>query len=217
VNEHDYEPVPGLPAPLPPGEDILWQGAPCWRSMALRGMRVRQFAIYFAVLAAWGVVGGLSAGTPVSDVALSTVRLGALAVVALALLALFAWLVARTTLYTITTRRVVMRLGIALPMTLQIPFTRIDGADLHTWSDATGDISLTLRAGERIAYLMLWPHACPWKIARPLPSLRAVADAASVARILGRALAASAAQPAKSVAVALPGETAGGARIPAAA
>ena len=60
MNEHDYEPLPGLPAPLPPGESILWQGAPCWRSLALRAMRVRQFAIYFIFLAAWGVVGGLT-------------------------------------------------------------------------------------------------------------------------------------------------------------
>ena len=172
MNEHDYEPIPGLPAPLPPGESILWQGAPCWRSMALRAMRVRQFAIYFAILAAWGVLGGLSSGTPALDVALSTLRLGALAVLALALLALFAWLVARTTLYTITSRRVVMRVGIALPMTLQIPFGRIHSADLRSWADATGDISLTLSAGERVAYLVLWPHTRPWKIARPLPTLR---------------------------------------------
>jgi len=217
VNEHDYEPIPGLPAPLPPGESILWQGAPCWRSMALRAMRVRQFAIYFAILAAWGVLGGLSSGTPALDVALSTLRLGALAVLALALLALFAWLVARTTLYTITSRRVVMRVGIALPMTLQIPFGRIHSADLRSWADATGDISLTLSAGERVAYLVLWPHTRPWKIARPLPTLRAVADATSVARILGRALAASAAQPAKSVAAAPPGEAVAGVQLPAAA
>jgi hypothetical protein len=217
VNEHDFEPIPGLPAPLPPGESILWQGAPCWRSLALRAMRVRQFAIYFGLLAVWGVLGRLSAGTPVLDVALSMLQLAALAVVALALLAFFAWLVARTTLYTVTTRRVVMRLGIALPMTLQIPFSRIDTADLRGWADGTGDISLTLSAGERVAYLALWPHARPWKIARPLPTLRSVVDAASVARILGRALAASAAQPAKSVTVAAPGETAAGAQVPAAA
>ena len=29
----DFEPVPGLPAPLPAGETLLWQGAPDWRDL----------------------------------------------------------------------------------------------------------------------------------------------------------------------------------------
>jgi hypothetical protein len=29
-----FEPVPGLPAPLPKGERILWQGSPRWQSLA---------------------------------------------------------------------------------------------------------------------------------------------------------------------------------------
>jgi Bacterial PH domain len=217
MNEHDYEPVPGLPARLPPGETILWQGAPRWESLACRAMRIRQISAYFALLAVWSVVAGLSAGTLAEQIMLSTLRLGALAVLAIGLLMLFAWLVARTTLYTITTRRVVMRFGIALPMTLQIPFGKIDAAGLHEWSDGTGDIALSLQAGQRIAYLLLWPHARPWKITRPAPSLRVVRDAALVAQVLGRALAASASQPTKVVTVAAPTEADGGARMPAAA
>jgi Bacterial PH domain len=199
VNEHDYEPIPGLPAPLPAGEAILWQGSPCWEILARRVLRVWQISAYFAILAVWGVMTGRSTATPTTQIALSALRLGALAVVAVGLLALFAWLVARTTLYTITTRRVVIRFGIALPMTLQIPFLKIDSADLHVWPGGAGDIALSLQAGQRIAYLVLWPHARPWKVARPAPSLRAIPDAASVAEVLGRALADSSSQPTKVV------------------
>jgi hypothetical protein len=217
MNEHDYEPVPGLPAPLPAGETILWQGSPRWETLAYRAMRIRQISAYFALLAIWSVVAGLSAGTLATQMVLSTLRLGALAALAIGLLVLFAWLVARTTLYTITTRRVVMRFGIALPMTLQIPFGKIDAAGLHEWSDGSGDIALSLQAGQRIAYLVLWPHARPWKITRPAPSLRAVPDAASVALVLGRALAMSASQRTPVVTVAAPTEADGTARMPAAA
>jgi hypothetical protein len=108
VNEHDYEPIPGLPAPLPPGETILWQGSPCWRSLAWRALRVRQFAFYFSILVLWAVASQVSGGTGGGAVALSALRLTGLAVLALGLLSLFGWLIARTTLYTITTRRVVM-------------------------------------------------------------------------------------------------------------
>ena len=138
MNEHDYEPIPGLPAPLPPGETILWQGSPNWEVLARRALRVRMVGMYFVILIAWGISGNMSAGTPAIDMALSALRLSVLAVVALALLALFAWLVARTTIYTITTRRVVMRFGIALPITIQIAFSMIDAAGLHVWSGRRG-------------------------------------------------------------------------------
>jgi hypothetical protein len=201
MNEHDYEPFPGLPAPLPIGETILWQGSPNWETLVRKAMRVRLVGIYFVILIAWGIGGRISTGMHATDIALFALRLGSLGVVAVALLALFAWLVARTTLYTITTRRVVMRFGIALPMTLQIAFPMIDAVRLHVWPDGPGDIALNLRAGQRIAYLVVWPHARPWKLTKAQPTLRGVPDGAGVAQILGRALAASASQPAKSVSI----------------
>ena len=51
-SEHDAEPVRGLPAPLPPGEALLWQGSPRWWSLALDAYRVRVLAAYFAVIVA---------------------------------------------------------------------------------------------------------------------------------------------------------------------
>ena len=217
MNEHDYEPVPGLPAALPKGEAILWQGAPRWQTFARRAMRARLLTGYFIVLAIWGVAGGLSAGTAAWDIATSTIRLGALAVVAIALLTLFAWLVARTTLYTITNRRVVVRFGIALPITIQISFRMIESAGAHIWSDGSGDIALTLVPGQRIAYLVIWPHARPWKLAKAQPTLRGIPNADTVAQILGRALAASASQPAKAITIPVSDAASTGAHVPAAA
>jgi hypothetical protein len=217
MNEHEYEPTPGLPANLPGGETILWQGAPDWMTFARRTMRVRIVSAYFALLIVWGVASGLADGAAVPAVATSAARLAGLAVVAVGLLALFAWLVARTTLYTITSRRVVMRFGIALPITLQIPYIKIDSAGLHAWPTGAGDIALTLSAGQRAAYLVLWPHARPWAFARARPSFRCVPDAAEVARVLGRALAASASQPAPAVATPVGGDSGERTPMPAAA
>jgi hypothetical protein len=44
--------------------------------------------------------------------------------------------------------------------------------------------------------MVMWPHVRPWKFGNPQPMMRAVPEAEQVARILSRALAASAAQPA---------------------
>ena len=217
MNEHDYEPVPGLPAPLPDGETILWQGAPDWRTFARRAMRVRVVSGYFVLLAIWGIATRISSGMPLSEVALSTLRWGSLAVIAIALLVIFAWLVARTTLYTITTRRVVVRFGIALPITIQIPFHKIDAAGVRIWPDRTGDITLSLMPGQRIGYLIVWPHARPWKMAKTQPALRGIPQAAEVAQMLSRALAASALQPAKAISVPAVDAASAGAHVAAAA
>ena len=32
--DYEFEPVPGLPEELPPGEMLLWQGAPDWKTIA---------------------------------------------------------------------------------------------------------------------------------------------------------------------------------------
>lgn len=188
MNEHDSEPVPGLPEKLPPGEHILWQGAPTWRSLARRVFHVRKLAAYCVLLMSWRLVADLSDGATMADAAVSVLWLLPLLPAALGLPALLAWLYSRTTLYTITNRRVVIRYGVALPMSLNIPFKIIDSAALRQYGDGTGDIPIALSGPDRIAYLHLWPHARPWRLARTEPMLRCVPDAAQVAEILGRAL-----------------------------
>jgi hypothetical protein len=217
IVQHDHEPVKGLPAPLPAGETILWQGAPDWKTLARRAMRTRLLSVYFVALIIWGVTGGISAGTPPMEIAISGLRLAALGVAAIGVLTLFAWLVARSTVYTITNRRVVIRFGIALPMTIQIAFPKIESAGVHAWSNGAGDVALTTLPDQQIGYLILWPHARPWRLTKAQPALRCIPDAAAVSQILGRALAASASQPATAVPVQANDAAGSGAHAPATA
>ena len=59
----------------------------------------------------------------------------------------------------------------------------------HTAADGdeTGDLPATLSKGYRLAFLVLWPHARPWRVARPEPMLRCVPQAEQVAELLTRA------------------------------
>jgi hypothetical protein len=182
----------GLPAPLPPGERLLWQGAPRWGALARRAFHVRKLAVYCAALLAWRVAADLSDGQSPASAALGAVWLTPLVLGAVGIPALLAWLFSRTTVYTITSRRVVLRSGVALPMTLNIPFRLVESAALKTYRDGTGDIRLALAGPDRISYLHLWPNVRLWRAARPEPMLRAVPDAARVAEILVQALAAAA-------------------------
>jgi hypothetical protein len=211
-HEHDdfaVEPLPGLPAIPPKGETILWQGRPESGAVGRHVFHLRMIAVYFAILAAWRVVTVIADGAPLADAAITVAILAVLAVAATGLFALIARAIARTTVYTITTKRVVMRIGVALPVTLNLPFARIDGAALVRHGDDSGSIALTLAPGERIAYAVLWPHVRPWQMRQPSPMLRCIPDAEKVAGILAQAYAA--AQPAR---VARPGtvEQAGASR-----
>ena len=189
MKEHETEPVRGLPERLPAGESILWQGAPRWGALARRVFHVRKIALYFAILLVWLVYGDIADGIAPEAIVQSSLWLIGGASVVIALLSGVAVLITRTTIYTITTRRVVLRFGMAFPMAFNLPFRRIRSAGLRLYADGSGDIPLTLGEGDKLAYVVLWPHARPCYFSRPEPMLRGLADARQVAEILARALA----------------------------
>ena len=182
MTEYEIEPVRGLPGLLPPGEEILWQGAPEWRSLARTAFHTRLIAGYFLLLVGWATVSSLTTNGGYLGIAM-TVSLG---VIGVGLLHLLAWLVARTTVYTLTNRRIVMRIGIAVPKCINLPLGMIGSVDLATNADGTGDLPLVIAGPAKLGVLALWPHARPWKIVTPQPMLRAVPDARAIAALIAR-------------------------------
>ena len=199
----------GLPECLPDGERLLWQGAPDWRVLARQAFHIRGLAVYFGVIVAYCFGSSALGGKPLAGAALSAAELAGVALVPIAFLAAYAWAVGRATVYSITNRRVVIQLGLALPMAINLPFEKVETAALKGRENGFGDISLLLNARDKIAYLVLWPHARPWRLARPEPMLRAVPDAGRVGQLLARALAASADMPVPVTPEAQPGHAAG--------
>lgn len=176
---------------LPASEAMLWRGKPQWRDLAIRAFHVRKVAIYFAVLAAWRLASAIEDGGSLLAALPGLGMLVLSAIGAVGVLCLLAWLFSRTTQYTITSRRVLMRFGVALPMTLNIPFKIVASAGVHLYRDGTADLPIALTEGSQVAYLMLWPHVRPWRLSRAQPMLRSVPDGAKVAEIFAKALAAS--------------------------
>jgi len=179
-----------LPADIPEGERVLWYGRPEWVSLMRHAWRADWVVAYFGALAMWNAVVDSEAGAMAAAIAIGkSMVLGALC---LGLLGLLAWLSARTTLYVVTTRRIVMKVGIALPIFFNIPYSQIASAALRTFTDGTGEIPLALAPGRRIALLHLWPHARPFHIANPQPALRCIPDVGEVAQTLQQAMIAEA-------------------------
>lgn len=188
MSEHDFEPIRGLPGDLPEGETILWQGAPDWRVLVSEAFHIRLVAAYFAAMLVWRVTSALTAGGHLQGALATAFQVSPLAIAALGILTFLAWLNSCTTVYTITNRRVVMRFGAAFSKAINIPFEVIDTAAVKTLRGGVGDLALTLKAPNKIALLMLWPHARPWKLSAPQPTFRAIPGADQAAKVLASAM-----------------------------
>ena len=186
-HEHELEPQYGLPERLPATEKILWQGSPDARALARSAFHLRKLALYFAALMALQAANVAADGASVADVLLALVWPAGLSALALLGVWTLAWLTARTAVYTVTDRRVVMRIGIVLTLTFNLPLRTIESAAMRQGSGGHGDIVLALKGPDHIAWLHLWPHARPWHLTRTQPMLRALPQVADVAALLQRA------------------------------
>jgi Bacterial PH domain len=186
-HEHEFEPQYGLPETLPADEKLLWQGSPDARAMALRVFHVRKTAVYFSVILALRAVMVLYGGGSIAEAGVALAWLLPLVLFAIGMLWLIAYLSARSTVYTLTDKRVVMRIGIVLTLTFNLPYRSIAAAGVKAGADEIGDITLTLNGKDKIAYVHLWPHARPWRVAQPEPMLRCINEVPHVAALLTQA------------------------------
>ena len=187
-DDFDVEPVAGLPEALPEGERILWSDAPDWRAMLVDVFHLRALLIYAAIFLAWRGLATVYDGGGLLDVLAATGTLAAVFALGFALLAVLALLTAKNTRYTVTNRRVAMRIGVALTMTINLPYKQVLSADYRAAPFGTGSIALTLSQTGGLGYLVLWPHARPLRFSRPQPMLRCIRDAEKVAQCLANAL-----------------------------
>ncbi|MCB8839088.1 photosynthetic complex putative assembly protein PuhB [Aurantimonas sp. VKM B-3413] len=176
---------------LPEGERILWQAQPDWWRLALSAFRLKYVVAVYLTLALWRVgATHHDTGSWAEGFAHASTMLPALAAGTL-LAMLLSFLMARSTSFTLTDRRLVLRFGVALPTQLNIPLKDVDHAAVRVNSDGSGDIPLTLPKKGRPSYFQLWPFARPLKLVSAQPMLRAVPNAAEAANLIAGALAAS--------------------------
>jgi hypothetical protein len=186
VREHDNEPLLGLPETLPPGERLLWQGSPDFLTFARRVLHVNKVVLWFVLIATWRT---LAYWRTTGDWSLAVWWTPMLALMlALVLLLAMAWFYARTTVYSITSRRVTMRFGLAVPITMNIPFTQIACADTREFANDRGNIALRPLKGAGISHLVLWPNVRPWHWLAPQPMLCCINDFSRAAEQLSAAV-----------------------------
>lgn len=179
--------IRGVPEPLPVGEHVLWEGAPQARALARHLLFLRPLTAYFAVMITWWALANraeVGSSTFWTTLALQLVLTG---FVLGGVVMLSRW-IARTTNYAITDRRVVFRLGIIFPLTINVPLRYVQSAQVRAFKDRTGQIAMQLPATERLAWIMLFPHTRPWRFKNPEPMFRALSDPTKVGEILREAV-----------------------------
>ena len=168
-------------------ETVLWEGRPLVSGLVRQLFHIRAVMGYFFVLAAWNLASTHADGFRANAALLSAAWVIMPAVVGAAVIYAMAWVFVLTTHYTITDKRVIMQIGIAVPIALTLPLRQITGADIKLYADGSGDIPLAL-GEQKLAYLLVWPHVRPWRFKAAEPMLRSVPDAREVAAVLSRAL-----------------------------
>jgi hypothetical protein len=182
--EHEFEAELGLPEKLPQGEQILWQGSPDLKTLLFKVFHMKGLLVYFGLLLAYRVISGVMDGEAFSVVFFAGLQIMIFSSIGLGLICILGYLMASTAVYTITNKRVVMRIGIVLNMTFNFPLKMIESADCGIAKNGCGDIYLKLKGDSKIAIVHLWPHSRPSKWAVPQPTLRSIKNCSEVAKIL---------------------------------
>ena len=138
-----FEPVRGLPEELPEGEHILWQGSPATLRLAREGLKLNWIIGYFALLAVWRVSVS-STMMPLQDAMLHAIPFIVIGTFVSLVLIGIAWVQAKATVYTLTNKRVGMRIGAALNMTLNLTSVQIGHASLALQRSGHGTIAFEL-------------------------------------------------------------------------
>ena len=155
---------------------MVWQGRPTVAAMARRVFFIPHLALYFGLLIAGHTVYRLMEGVSAAQVLGTFVWQAGLAATVLVLLAWLARSYAASVMYTLTSERLVIRSGVALPMMVNIPIEQITAADMRVYRDGTGDIVLTPVADRKLHWVLLWPNVSAW-YSRPIrPLLRGLAE-----------------------------------------
>jgi hypothetical protein len=164
----------------------LWQGRPNWFRLTVESLNLWWVVAYFAVLTVWRFITVIDI-LSFERAIIMTLPIVIMTLIVFLLLMLVGFIQARATVYTITNRRVAMRIGAALTVTLNIPYTQIENAAVSVGKADCGNIALETKGASKFSYLVLWPHIRSWKLSKPEPTLRAIPDVQSVAQILAKA------------------------------
>jgi hypothetical protein len=182
------EPVRGLPEALPAGERLTWQGKADPLTLAVHAFHIRTITLYLGLAAIIRASYDATMGKGAAEIASTTAVIALMTGLAVAVLGLMAFAMARRAVFTVTDKRVVIRHGVALKKYINIPFADIEAASIRRHAGGAGDIALSTSSGRAVPYFHLWPFARPMRFTKTVPLLRSVSNVEAAAKALATAM-----------------------------
>ena len=143
---------------LPNGEQLIWQGRPERYALATRAMYLKYIAFYLVALIAartgYLILDGESVATWSGMLAWQLLASAFVILLIVGLAAVYS----RTTRYSLTNERLIIKTGAAITIHINLPLQQITAADLREYSDGTGDITLQVSRAEKLYWLLRLRH-----------------------------------------------------------
>ncbi len=182
----DKSPPKDILSVIPKDEEILWNGRPDLRRFCLSALGLRYIAVYLIVIT--GVIFFNNFGNFSLAVFLEKMFPYILSCfIAVILLVVIGASQVMPTVYVITSKRIIIKSGLALIFMLNVPFDKISNIDKQVLKDGCGNISFKLISNKRVPFFASWPSVRPWHFNNPEPTFRCIADVDVVAFKLAKA------------------------------
>ena len=171
---------------IPKDEKIIWYGKPDIRRFCLTALGLKYIFIYLIIIFCSIIY---SRSGDLNFIKIIEVLFPYIISSFLAVLLLIAVGVSQVlpTVYVITSKRVIIRSGLALIFMLNVPFDKIVSIDKNIYRDGCGNISFKLLSKSRIPFFASWPSVRPWFFSNPQPTFRCIADVEIIALKLSEA------------------------------
>lgn len=171
---------------IPKDEVIIWHGRPDLRRFCLTAIGIKYILVYLIIITCSIIY------TRYGDFNLITflqVLVPYLLSCCLAIILLVIVGISQVlpTVYVITSKRVIIKSGLALIFMLNVPFDKIASIDKNHYSDGSGNISFKLISNKRVPFFASWPSVRPWYFSNPEPAFRCIADVDVIALKLSEA------------------------------
>ena len=170
---------------IPTGEKIVWYGRPDIRRFCLSAMGLKYVLVYLLFAIIFDIYSNLE-GPGISSYIGGILPYILSFSLALILLVLIGISQVVSTFYVITSKRIIIKSGVALIFMLNVPFSKIYNIQKQELSDGTGSISLELLGNKRIPFFACWPSVRPWYFNNPQPTFRCISDVNVVALYLSK-------------------------------
>ena len=160
---------------IPKDEEIIWHGRPDLRRFCLTAIGIKYILVYLIVITCsiiYTRYGDFNLIT-ILQVLVPYLLSCCLAIILLVIVGISQVL---PTVYVITSKRVIIKSGLALIFMLNVPFDKIASIDKNNYSDGSGNISFKLISNKRVPFFASWPSVRPWYFSNPEPTFRCIAD-----------------------------------------